>query len=101
MSIGFERECFLTASNISSRKISLFLSRLAKPTQAKWAGSWPSRAKLYKAGTSFRAVKSPVAPKITRIQDSGILVGRLPSIKGLEKEGIAINSSHRKFNLTI
>ena len=46
-------------------------SLLANPTQAKFAGSMPPCDSWYNAGINLRAVRSPVAPKITRIQGSG------------------------------
>src|SRR5947207_3076893 len=46
-------------------------------------GSRPARRRLYRAGRIFRCARSPVAPKITATQGSGIRSRRVPTRSGL------------------
>ena len=53
-----------------SRNSSSVISLRPEPSTAKLSDNKPSQARLYKAGTSKRLVKSPDAPKITITQGS-------------------------------
>ena len=57
----------------SDLQSSSFLSLLAKPIILKDSGNSLFMYKLYRAGTSFLWVRSPVAPKITMAHDPGIV----------------------------
>src|ERR1700733_8846815 len=91
-STGFTRECLFTASSISCLKAALDFSLRAKPTQAKWEGNKPSRARLYKAGNNRRAVRSPEAPNITNTHGSAVLYCRVELDNGLTN-GTAVGGS--------
>src|SRR5215469_10234406 len=87
------RENFRAASSSSVLKTSSVLSRRAKPTTLRPGGRSPSAARLYKAGTSLRCVRSPVAPKITTEQGSGIARLASPSRNGLTGNFLVIGSA--------
>src|SRR6266446_6720974 len=69
-----------SASIFSTRHFSSFR---AKPTTAKLAGNTPSTCRLYTAGRSFRADRSPAPPKMTSVPGWGRSVRSSPSINGL------------------
>src|SRR5271169_1172185 len=51
-----------------SRNVSVVSGLMAVPSTAKLSDSRPSQARLYKAGTSRRLVRSPEAPKMSMMQ---------------------------------
>jgi hypothetical protein len=51
-----------------ARKSSSDSSLRPNPKTAKFSGNSPSINKLYKAGSNFRRVRSPEAPKMTTVQ---------------------------------
>src|SRR5947208_6605916 len=59
--------CLASASKSPSPQ-----SRRANPSTTKLGGSMPRLARSYTAGMSFLRARSPVTPKITRAQDSGM-----------------------------
>src|SRR5581483_2524084 len=65
------RACSCTADFILSRKSSSLSCVRAAPTTAKLSGSSRRYVRAYSAGRSFFAVRSPDAPKMTRMQGSG------------------------------
>src|SRR5690242_5720650 len=80
---GFWRENSLIAAFISSRNSWLVLGRRAKPmTQNSGGSRWPS-SRLYSAGSSLRWGRSPLAPKMTMLQGSGMRSPRLSARRGL------------------
>src|SRR6185503_16104499 len=80
--IGLVRLNSATASCNSLRNASAVILRRAEPMTAKLAGSRCWSAKLYRAGMSLRAVRSPDAPNMTRHAGSGVRVSRRPSRNG-------------------
>src|SRR2546421_3408448 len=60
------------ASLASASKSPSPQSRRANPRTTKLGGSMPRLARSYRAGMSFLRARSPVTPKITRAQGSGI-----------------------------
>src|SRR6266568_4845840 len=66
------RECSCAASLASASKSPSPQSRRANPSTTKLGGSIPRLARSYTAGISFLRARSPVTPKITRAQGSGM-----------------------------
>src|SRR2546423_9174329 len=66
------RACCWAASRASASKSPSPQSRRANPSTTKLDGSIPRLARSYTAGMSFLRARSPVTPKITRAQGSGI-----------------------------
>src|SRR5262249_22937110 len=65
-----------------SRKSSSVSSVRATPTTANFSGSSRRNASEYSAGKSFRCVRSPLAPKMTSMQGSGVRRSCSPSSSG-------------------
>src|SRR6266545_4112517 len=59
------------------------MGRRAKPTKANSRDSNCARARLYRAGISFRRVRSPEAPKITITHGSPIFPTGCPVVAGM------------------
>src|SRR6266576_1840959 len=76
------REWCCTASFMRSRNSSSVSGLRAMPTTAKRSGSSRRKASEYSAGNSLRFVRSPDAPKMTRMQGSGIRRSCSPSSSG-------------------
>src|SRR5688572_28296660 len=62
-----------TRSRICARYAASSIAGRATPRMAKPPGRWPDSMRLYTAGRSFRRVRSPDAPKMTRTQPSAAL----------------------------
>src|SRR6185295_7604443 len=60
------------ASRIFPRKSSELISVRPMPSTSNSGFMQPAHDRLYKLGISFRLVRSPDAPKITRIQESPV-----------------------------
>src|SRR6266576_3189008 len=76
------REWCCTASFMRSRNSSSVSGLRAMPTTAKRSGSSRRKASEYSAGKSLRCVRSPDAPKMTRMQGSGVRRSCSPSSSG-------------------
>src|SRR5579859_488754 len=72
-STGLVRENWSRAVRNSCRHEASDFSRRAKPTTRNDDGSCWSLYRWYKAGINFRAVRSPLAPKMTMVHASTFL----------------------------
>ncbi len=81
-SIGLTRACFSSDARKSVRIVASVASRRPKQTRANFSGRRSPAQRWYKAGTTLRCARSPVAPKSTTMFGSGTRSMRRPERSG-------------------